>query len=54
MKVGDIIYDAEYPDELGFVFKIEPDEPEPYYVFCEGKVTRVDQAWVDEFCVVLN
>ena len=53
IKVGDIVYDKEYPEDLGFVLKIKPDETEPYYVLYKGAVVTVDQRWVDEYCVVL-
>ena len=53
LRVGDIIYDAEYPDELGFVFKIEPEKPEPYWILYEGRAVRVDHDWVENYCVVL-
>ena len=47
MKVGDLIADKEFPDIVGIIFKIDPDDIEPYYVFSsEGQVVQVDQEYM--------
>ena len=54
MKVGDLVADKEYPDIVGIIFKIDPDDREPYYVFSsEGQVVQLDQEYMDVFGVLI-
>ena len=54
MKVGDLVADKEYPDIVGIIFKIDPNDREPYYVFSsEGHVVQLDQEYMDVFGVLI-